>query len=642
MAEKAGSPKTVADQSSAIEEIMQLARKLTGVQLSERHREMVKSRVGSRAAELGISSLNDYLQYFHENRKTEETRFVGLITTHHTYFFREYAHFEFLQNTVLPALLPELRARSDKKLRILSAACSRGQEVYSLAMFLDHHLKQLDPSLSYEIVGNDIDAESVAVAKNGVYSRDELKEVPLSLMADHWVRGTGDIANYVKARESLRKNLRFATDNLLDSSTTNVFGRFDVIFCRNVFIYFNADQIRAITEKLLSRMNPSGFLFIGVSESLSQLKLPVHAVGPSIYQNKTAKVLQPTQAPAGATAAAPAVAAKGTPAPGASPAPAAIPAVLKVLCVDDSPVILNLLKSMLTKDKGFEVVGTAANGEEAAKKASELKPDLFTLDIHMPVQTGIEYLEKNYRTGHPPVVMVTSVTRENSDLAGKALALGAADYVEKPALSNLQERADEIRTKLKCAYLAHREGSRPLALDKSFQKSTAKVEADACLRVVALNLSSRPKLKSLFAEAGVGGPPFVLLVDGAKDTLTAIAALIGKQFGVKVSAPDELPQTLRAGEIYLFDLATQTEKIAKSFGSARKVSVMVLGEITTASANRLMNFQGAQLLLEDTGGKKGAAALRELASDIVPVTSFSYLSLEFFAGAPATAERKAS
>jgi chemotaxis protein methyltransferase CheR len=631
------------DDRDAIVKLSLLARELTGVQLSERHQSMIASRLYRRTSELGLESLSDYVNYFYENRIEETPKLVGLLTTHHTYFFREFSHFEFLLNQALPELIPVIRARGDKKLRIWVAACSRGQEVYSLAMYLDLHLKRFDPSIRFEILGTDIDPECVAIAKNGVYLRSELKAVPLALLGGHWVKGTGGIAAYAKAKKTLRDHCRFHSGNLLDlslGSTPNEV--FDLIFCRNVFIYFDKDQIRAISEQLLSRLAPEGFFFIGNSESLAGLNLRVGSRGPSVYRHKKyhdmhlkkrkhAPIKTPsTQSTLGAKVA--------------SSQPKASEDVAKpirVLCVDDSPSILTLLKQILSKEHGFEVVGVAKNGLEASKQVSTLKPDVLTLDIHMPEQTGVEYLEKNLKSGHPPVVMVTSVSRENAELAGRALTLGAADYVEKPALANLAERGEEIRTKIRCALLMSAGTSAPhLSLDRSFQKASRIENPESKLRIVMLPLSARSKLKFLVKQWTGIQPATLLFVEGAKDALLSLAEALSKEVGHKISAPATLPAALNPGEITLLDFSSTVQSVLTGVAKNKKISISVFGDISKSSAEMILKFNGAHLVLEDLGFGKGAKALADFASDIVLHTSFAYLSNEFFAGGMVSASQK--
>lgn len=606
-----------------IAELGQLAQTLTGVQFSERSREMIKSRLQKRLSELKLGSHEAYYDYFMANRATETPKFVALLTTHHTYFFREFSHFDFIQKKSLPALLEKVRQRPDRTLRIWSAACSRGQEVYSLAMFLDLHLKTFDPTLKFEILGTDIDGESVEVAKNGVYVFEELKEVPLPLLGQHWVRGKGEISAYAKVTSALKKNCVFKTANLFELGNPGPnFKKFDLIFCRNVFIYFNQEQIKKVSQALLERLGPDGYFFIGISESLLQLGLSVTSDGPSVYQHKAKaiSVSKPLPATRALELSSSVVSPQLTRLPSEGPKP------MRILCVDDSPVILALLGKIFTKDEGFEIVGTAVNGLQASEKMKLLKPDAMTLDIHMPEQTGIEYLEKNFRTGHPPVVMVTSVARENSDLAGRALALGAADYVEKPALSNLAERAEEIRNKVRCSVFAG--SSARLTLDRAFQRPSTSSRVPTGARIVLLTLAHRHLLKPLFAELSGAQPGCLLMIDGAQGVLNSMEEALSSAAGTKIRYAEKAPNQLSTGEIWFTDFASNV-KLAAEMYKGQKTSILVYGDVTKSSAEKLALFTGAQLVLQDLGAGRGAEALMEIANDVVLPTSFGYLSHEF-------------
>lgn len=602
----------------AIHQLSVLVKNLTGVQLNERHSLMVSSRLTKRISELGLPSMNAYLDYLKVNSASEVQKLVGLLTTHHTFFFREFSHFEFISQKALPQLISIARARADKKIRVWSAACSKGQEVYSLAMYLDFHLKKMDPSIGFEILGTDVDVESVEYAKNGVYLRSELSEAPLTLLGDHWVRGSGDIQDYVKARKSLRERCQFQPLNLLDLKP-GAFptARFDLIFCRNVFIYFETAHIHSITQELLSRLNPEGFLFVGLSESLSGQKLPIESLGPSVYQHPKKSTAPKATSPKANNPAA-VIPTRGEKTP------------IRVVCVDDSPSILTLMKQILSQDSQFQCVGTASDGIEAAQKIAELKPDVVTLDIHMPRQNGIEYLEKNYRSGHPPVVMVTSVSRDNSDLAGKALDFGAADYVEKPGLSNLMDRGEEIRNKLQCAVLYANDATRTtLQLDHSFQRHSILKHPENKLRMICFPLSAREKIKSLFKELSGQQPPTLLIIEGAGDAQAGLIDSLSKEFQKSVHLYDPTQVTLKSGEMYCIS-PQELEKIAASSKKYHAVSILVYGEVSKKTAQSLLAFHGAQLIVEDQSSRAGTKLLVDVASDLIPATSFAYHSHEFF------------
>lgn len=609
MAQNGGSERSPKD--SLIEEVSRLINERTGIQLGPKQVAMVESRLKRRIYELGLSQFSDYRKQFNEHRDSELEALVSLLTTHHTFFFREFVQFEFLEQQ-LPTLVENARARGAKMLEIYSAACSRGQEVYSLAMHLKKHLKIIAPDFDFRIFGSDVDPASVEIAKNGVYRREEIKSVPMVYLGDHWARGTGEIADFVKAKKSIRSHCDFASVNLIDLK--GIEGRkFDVIFCRNVFIYFTPLQIKAITTGLLKNLHPGGLFFVGVSESLYSMGLPLKAVGASVYADASILPVVNPSSPEGAVAK-----------PIRPLAVSALPNPLRIVCVDDSPSILSLLKKILGKEHGFEVVGVAANGQEATEVINRLKPHVVTLDIHMPIKNGIEYLESVSPKDRPPVVMVSSVSRDDAALALKALSLGAADYVEKPALNNLEKRADEIRAKLRSA-VRSKERSTITTIDKQFSRSL-KIDSPqnfACLYV--FGLGDVDKCIRVLKDLGTSGLPSYLAVEGADSILPALAERIEKESGIKIQS--SYPASPTSGLVAVGALSAAVTALQ----AHPSLSIMVFGEISKHGAESILSLSGAQLFLEDIGDGKGTAPLADVAADVTLTTSFAYLTQQYFA-----------
>lgn len=644
--------------SDAIDEIAKIISQITGNQFSDKHQSMIEFRLQKRCLDLKIDGIENYFNYFKANQNTEVNNLVSLLTTHHTFFFREFMHFQYLEDHALPELIPIIRQRPDKKIRVWSAACSKGHEVYSLAMFLDFTLKQMAPDLSYHVMGSDIDTESLSHAYNGVYSRKDIKEVPMNYLNNHWDRGAGEVSEYVKARSTLRNNVSFKQMNLL-SFPPNFNDKFDVIFCRNVFIYFDQDQIKKSSTELLRHLEPHGHYIVGLSENVSNLGLPVISKGPSIFRKlsvvDTKATPATTPAPtatATATRNREAGTIKSTPSlqavvqatsanssspstntTNASAALAAAPTVerkeiLRVLCVDDSPSILNLLENILKFDGGFEVVGKATHGLEATEKIRDLKPDVITMDIHMPVQNGVEYLQKNFKVGHPPVVIISSVSREDSELALQALNYGASDYVEKPALSNIKEVSEEIVRKLKCAYRNKviSTNKSHLRLDESFRRTNTIKDPKNFIRVILSSLSDKAKVQSIIKELGTNQPPTFILFDGVKDTLEGFAKSIGFKNKAISSWPTNM---LTPDEVYIAD-AKQFSSQLSSKVKEIPASILVMGEVSPNLKGVIEKWKKAQVLLEDLGPKGNLQSpFKTLSTDIVPATSFAYMSIEF-------------
>lgn len=611
---------------SAEERISNLIRERTGVHLEARHHAMIESRLRVRIHALKLSTLEEYVNHLEKHIHEELTDLISLLTTHHTYFFREYSQFEFLAQK-MPDLVKEASSRSDKKIRLWSAACSRGQEVYSLAMFLDFHLKAFYPNsgVGYHILATDVDGESVKIARNGVYQRKELAEAPLNFLANHWSRGTGDIADYVKAKTTLRDNLEFMSGNLLELPSEVRNRSFDVIFCRNVFIYFQPHVIEDVVKNLSGRLNQTGMLFIGLSENLNGIKIPLTSLGNSVFSKSSSVgvTVAPTNtSPSTRETAAPA---KVAPVAPVSAAPARD---IRVLCVDDSPSIIALLKKILVKNAGFEVVGVAANGQEAEKMVKELKPDVMTLDIHMPVMTGIEYMRKNFsKATHPPVIMVTSVSRDDATLAGEALSLGASDFVEKPSLEDMQKKSEEIRSKLKSAFQYKEMSVAAASIDRAFQKSIAIRSPEHKLRIYISGIASRDALAHSLRELRENEPPTFLLMNCLPEMLTVFASEIAKNSGKTVDIVDSIPAVLETNRVYLASAKDLFSKL-KHVYQLRPTSILLLGDL---NGLELTDWPKAQWLIED---QIQTPHLRAKATDIVPLTSFAYMSMEYLSRFP--------
>jgi chemotaxis protein methyltransferase CheR len=589
---------------------------------------MVEARVRRRIAQLGIES-DKYAAYLESNLGTETSILISLLTTHHTFFFREFLHFEYLAE-VLPQLVQAAKERGDKQIRIWSAAASRGHEVYSLAMFLEKYLPKVSSEIGYSIVGTDIDLECVAYAKNGVYPLNEVSEIPLDFQS-FWVRGTGEIANFAKMRETLRRHCQFAFSNLADPISFPS-GKFDAIFCRNVLIYFHEEQVRAIAKALSQCLYPQGYLITGVSESLSSL-LPQlglrGAAQASVYQLDTAngRKRAPKKPEMQLVVAGKTVEGSTRPLPSARPVPSG---PLRVLCVDDSPTVLMLLKQILVPDNGFQVVGTAANGQEAIAQVAALKPDLMTLDIHMPIMDGLTYLEKQFSADHPPTVVISSASRSDSEVALKALRLGASDFVEKPALGNIQFRGNEIRTKLKVA-LWNKGAKADLETETLvMQPAMELVDTAGLARVVLTNLSSWDSVQAFFKSLTWNEPPCFVFFEGNKELLGAFAKKLSSEVKFVVSEVyDAAPSELKKNSIYIADFEKWFGSV-KALLRGRSLSISVFGACTEQAVEALRPWKGsAQILVEDSGANLSSEIV-SIATDMVPATSFPYLSNQYF------------
>ncbi len=423
---------------SVVTEVSRIVSKLAGIQLGARQAPMVENRLRARMVRLDMPNFQSYLDYLKSHQESESQALLSLLTTHHTYFFREFSHFEYLLNKGLPRLVERALSRGDKVIRVWSAACSKGQEVYSLAMFLNFHIKQMAPGVDFEIWGTDIDPASVEHAKNGVFKAEELRQSPAMYMRDNWVRGTGAVQDFSKVKPHLKEKCHFTTANVLDPKSFVGAQKFDLIFCRNVFIYFNQDQIKTSSAHLLNALDPEGFLFLGVSESLTGLGLKAESTGPSVYQHPRDKTQKSSSSSKTFVQSPPLVLELARP--------------IEVLCVDDSKAIHALLGKILTADQGFVIKARANNGLEALELVKTQKFDVITLDLHMPELDGLGFLAESKTLSRPPVMILSAINRDDTSIAQKAIELGAADYVEKPSLENIGQAGNEIRSKLKLIF----------------------------------------------------------------------------------------------------------------------------------------------------------------------------------------------
>lgn len=259
---------------SEFNQFRELMRQLAGVELPSTKKQMVSGRLNRRLRACGLKSFSDYYRLVRSGQQPEELeRVVDLLTTHETYFFREPRHFEILTNEVLPAL-----PRSGP-LRFWSAASSTGEEAYSLAMVLSD---ALGDKARWEIFGSDISLEVLERARRAVYTMNRIDGIPREYLRRYCLRGVGDSAGTLMIAPEVRQRVRFDRVNL--SADMSSVGLFDVVFLRNVLIYFDTAGKREIVSRIARQMKPGSWLFIGHSETLTGLNLPFRQETPTVYR----------------------------------------------------------------------------------------------------------------------------------------------------------------------------------------------------------------------------------------------------------------------------------------------------------------------------------------------------------------------
>ncbi len=240
------------------ERFRELIHRETGIWLADHKRQLLHSRLSRRLNELGVGCLSEYYDLLeHHDPAGDELRLaINRITTNKTEFFRERAQFDVLRDQVLAG-------RRKSRLRIWSAACSTGEEPYSLAITLAETIGMGD----WKILASDIDTDVLTAAAQAIYEEDRLTCVPMPLLRKYFLRGKGEFQGKAKVKADLRNRVEFRRINLAGWDWPKDTA-FDAIFCRNVLIYFDARTQQHVTERLLERLDGSGFLFLGHSESL--------------------------------------------------------------------------------------------------------------------------------------------------------------------------------------------------------------------------------------------------------------------------------------------------------------------------------------------------------------------------------------
>jgi len=260
----------------------------SGINLGSQKQQLVRARLGKRLRAGGFSSYRAYYDYVrHDSSGRELAALIDAISTNTTHLFREKQHFEFLAQTVRGwANDRKWRARRDA-LRIWSAGCSSGEEPYSIAMTLDDALRG-SPGLDWRILATDISTRMLARARSGIYEAHRVGTVPEAYRKRYLVPVPGGDAGCVQVHPDLRRRITFAHFNLMSERFPFQRG-FDVIFCRNVMIYFDRPTQEALVGRFTQHLRPGGYLIIGHSESLNALKHTLAYIRPTIYRKEPAE-----------------------------------------------------------------------------------------------------------------------------------------------------------------------------------------------------------------------------------------------------------------------------------------------------------------------------------------------------------------
>ncbi|MBF0124408.1 MAG: protein-glutamate O-methyltransferase CheR [Magnetococcales bacterium] len=255
-----------------------------GILMPPAKKTMLAARIQKRLRVLGMHSFSEYVDWVLNpvTSGDELYHFIDIVTTNKTDFFREATHFEYMRQTALPELVQN-GAGVRRRLMIWSAACSTGEEPYTLAMVMKEFGETVSPSFQVQILGTDISTRVLQKAAAAVYEMDKVEPVLMALKKKYLLKSKNPAQRLVKMGPELRAIVRFQRVNFMDHDY-GIRDQFDIIFCRNVIIYFDRQTTEQIVNKLCRNLVPGGYLFIGHSESLNGLNVPVVSVAPTVYR----------------------------------------------------------------------------------------------------------------------------------------------------------------------------------------------------------------------------------------------------------------------------------------------------------------------------------------------------------------------
>lgn len=256
------------------DQLRRLLYQTAGISLADSKRQLVMGRLSKRLAQRGFDNFSGYLRAIAAGDESELRVMIDLLTTNETSFFREPKHFDFLREYVLK------RPNRQSPLSIWSAACSSGEEPYTIAMVLMH---ALGDSVPWEILATDISTRILDRARTGHYALERARNIPMDYLKRYCLKGVRDQAGTFMIAPEVREHVRFRHFNLMHAAPEGM-GQYDMIFLRNVMIYFDMETKRKVVANLLPRLRKGGYFLVGHSETLNGINEEVVAERPSTYR----------------------------------------------------------------------------------------------------------------------------------------------------------------------------------------------------------------------------------------------------------------------------------------------------------------------------------------------------------------------
>ncbi len=263
--------------------IRQLVYDQSSIHLGEEKKEMVCTRLNSRLSQLGIASVEEYCARLKSQEDPGEvTHLIDALSTNFTTFFREIEHFKFLKDKIIPDFQGARMLSTQGPFRAWSAACSTGEEPYSMAIVMASCFQAIDPN-EWQIFASDISTRVLGKAIDGIYEASRIKLPNPAWLPRYFQKGERDWAGYYRVKKQLRDQIHFEHMNLLDTGL-RISERYQLIFCRNVMIYFDHATAEVLIDRLCQQLHEGGYLIIGHAESLGRKTPGLTQIRPSIFR----------------------------------------------------------------------------------------------------------------------------------------------------------------------------------------------------------------------------------------------------------------------------------------------------------------------------------------------------------------------
>ncbi len=258
--------------------------KKCGVKMPPEKKTMLTARLSKRLRHLGLTSFQAYYDYVTSSKGLAEelVHMINVVTTNKTDFWREPGHFDFLVNKALPSVIEMREVSNLNKLNVWSAGCSSGEEPYTLGIFLSEFFEKRHGD--YGILATDISTRVLDAAKSAIYSKASIEPIPDKFRRKYLMRGKGSQGGSFRIVPELRKKIVFQRLNLLEGKDFGIRTKLDMIFCRNVIIYFDRPTQVRLFEKFYAQLRPGGFMFVGHSETLNNINRDFIPASNSVYR----------------------------------------------------------------------------------------------------------------------------------------------------------------------------------------------------------------------------------------------------------------------------------------------------------------------------------------------------------------------